>query len=56
MAWRKKTRKAFKILSLIPDVIYFITTAIEALKDRELTALEIADLIEAGSDLLEEIT
>jgi hypothetical protein len=51
-----KLLKALKFVKLVPDVIDFITAAVEAFKDRRLTLPEMADLAEKGENILEKLT
>lgn len=48
-----KLIKALRLIAIIPDVIDFITSAVEALKDRELTPGEIAQLANKGAGILD---
>jgi len=47
-----KLRLAFKIIGIIPELIKFIETAIDVLKDRKLEPDEAARLVKEGGDIL----
>lgn len=50
-----KVLKAWKLITLIPDVISFVTITIEYLEDRKLDEDEIDDLVKRGSELIEKL-
>lgn len=47
--------KAWKLISALPEIISFVTTTIEYLKDRKLDDDEIDDLVQRGTGLIEKL-
>lgn len=51
-----RLRLAFKIIGILPSLISFVTEAVKALKDGNLTPEEMATLAEKGSEVLSVIS
>jgi len=54
MKW-KKLRKALRLAGVLPDIIDFIMTVVDALESGELTPDEMGELAKKGTAVLEGI-